>query len=102
MDAVKSDRSMEHNTTSVVIATFNRGARIGRTLDSALGQSISPSEVVVVDDGSTDGTGEWIERQYPSVRVVRSANGGTSAARNRGAAEATGELLLFLDHDDEL
>ena len=87
---------------SVVIATYNRGVRIGRTLDSILRQTRPASEIVVSDDASTDDTAAWIRAHYPTVRVVTFPNGGTSAARNRGAATATGEVLVFLDHDDEL
>jgi glycosyltransferase involved in cell wall biosynthesis len=88
---------------SLIIATFNRGPRIGRTLDSVRAQTRRPDEVVVVDDCSTDGTGEWVREHYPEVRVVRpAANLRTSGARNFGAAAASNELLVFLDHDDEL
>lgn len=87
--------------TSVVIATYNRGARIAPTLDSVLAQTEPPTEVVVVDDCSPDGTGDWVTANYPTVRVVRpERNGGTSAARNFGARTATGDVLVFFDHDD--
>jgi glycosyltransferase involved in cell wall biosynthesis len=87
---------------SLVIGTYNRGPRIARTLDSVLGQTVPPAEIVVIDDGSTDDTGAWVACHYPQVRVVRTVNGGTSAARNHGAQEARSEVLMFLDHDDEL
>jgi glycosyltransferase involved in cell wall biosynthesis len=90
-------------SVSVVIATYNRGLRIQRTLDSVRQQSELPGEIVVVDDASPDRTGAWVKEHYPDVRVVISErNGGTSVARNRGAREATGDVLVFLDHDDEL
>lgn len=89
-------------TVAVVIATFNRASRIARTLDSVRCQSVPASEIIVVDDGSTDTTADWIESHYPEVRLVRTRNGGTSSARNRGAREATSDVLMFLDHDDEL
>ncbi len=89
------------STVSVVIATYNRGPRIAATLDSVLAQTVPPTEVVVVDDCSPDGTGEWVKANYPAVRVVRpERNGGTSSARNFGATAATGDVLMFLDHDD--
>jgi glycosyltransferase involved in cell wall biosynthesis len=87
---------------SLVIAAYNRGSRIAPTLDSALAQTVPLDEILVVDDGSPDGTGAWVAERYPAVRVVRIANRGTSGARNLGASEARGEVLIFLDHDDLL
>ena len=87
---------------SVVIATYNRGERIGRTLESVFRQTKRPAEVIVVDDGSTDDTAAWIRARYPQVSVVAFPNGGSSVARNRGARAATGDILVFLDHDDEM
>jgi glycosyltransferase involved in cell wall biosynthesis len=88
---------------SVIIAAYNRGPRIGLTLDSVVRQTAPANEIVVVDDASTDGTAGWVREHYPDVRVIAcDKNGGTSAARNRGAAEAKGEVLVFLDHDDEM
>jgi len=89
--------------TTLVIATYNRGPRIGATLDSVLAQTRRPDEVVIVDDCSTDGTGDWVRDHYPDVRVVRTPkNLYTSGARNFGARAATGGVLVFLDHDDVL
>lgn len=88
---------------SLVIATHNRGPRIAATLDSALRQSRPFQEIVVVDDCSTDGTGDWVTANYPPVRVVRTPrNLYTSGARNFGAEAAAGDVLFFLDHDDVL
>lgn len=88
-------------TVSIVIPTFNRGALLGPTLDSALNQTRPPLEVLVVDDGSTDGTSDWIEAHYGErVRVLRQPNGGVARARNRGWRAAKGEWIAFLDHDD--
>lgn len=87
--------------TSVVIPVFNRGPLIGPTLDSVLHQTLAPLEILVVDDGSTDGSADWIEAHYgEAVRVIRQSNGGVARARNRGWREARGQWIAFLDHDD--
>ena len=96
-------RSISESRLSLIIATYNRGPRIARTLDSVLRQTIAPMEIIVVDDCSTDGTAEWVRTHYPQVRVVQTPqNSGTSGARNFGARQAVNPLLAFLDHDDEL
>jgi glycosyltransferase involved in cell wall biosynthesis len=88
---------------SVVIPTCNRVAKIGRALRSVLVQTMDDYEVIVVDDGSTDGTQELLASlDFARCRVLRNpVNGGVSAARNRGVAEARGEFIAFLDDDDE-
>ena len=87
---------------SVVIPVYNRGEAVGDTLDSVLRQTWMPLEILVVDDGSTDGSADWIEARYGEVvRVIRQANGGVARARNRGWREAQGEWIAFLDHDDQ-
>lgn len=87
---------------SIVIPAYNRADKIGRTLQSCLAQTDPDFEVVVVDDGSRDGTAERVEAMGdPRIRCIRQANAGASAARNRGAAEARGEHIAFLDSDDE-
>ncbi len=86
---------------SVVVPTYNRAGVLGRALDSVFSQTRQPEQVIVVDDGSTDGTSEVINRDYPLVTCVRQTNAGVSAARNRGIAEANSEWIAFLDSDDE-
>jgi glycosyltransferase involved in cell wall biosynthesis len=87
---------------AVVIATYNRGERLGPTLQSVLAQTMAPGSIVVVDDGSTDDTAAWTRSTYPQATVLTKANGGTSSARNVGVAHVREPLVLFLDHDDIL
>jgi len=86
---------------SAVIPTYNRRAQVGAAIASVLQQTVPVDEIVVVDDGSTDGTAEWIGSRYGAgVTVVRQQNAGVSAARNRGIRAAHGEWIAFLDSDD--
>ena len=90
---------------TVVVPTFERKDTLLRTLEALRVQDCPAEswEAVVVDDGSRDGTPAaveaWIERSGAAVRYVRQENRGAAAARNRGAAEAAGEHLLFIDND---
>jgi hypothetical protein len=85
---------------SVVIAAFNRADLIGETLHSILGQTLAPLEVLVVNDGSTDSTGEVVRRFGDPVREIAIANSGQMVALNRGLAQARGEFVAFCDSDD--
>jgi glycosyltransferase involved in cell wall biosynthesis len=87
---------------SALIPTFNRSAFICRAIDSVLAQTVPVDEIIVVDDGSTDGTAEAIRKQYGSrVTVIEQKNGGVSVARRRAVEQAQGEWIAFLDSDDE-
>lgn len=86
---------------SVVIPLFDKRAFIGATLVSVLAQSLSPREVIVVDDGSTDGGDALVERFGDArVRLIRQANAGPGTARNSGFAAARGEWVALVDADD--
>src|SRR5262245_58858321 len=87
---------------SVIIPCYNGSSYIGSTLESALGQTRPPLEVIVIDDGSTDDSAAIAGSFGPCVRVIRQANQGESTARNVGIAQASGDYLVFLDADDLL
>ncbi len=87
---------------SVIIPTYNRRELVQRALRSVLAQTRRVDEVIVVDDGSTDGTGEALAAAFGDrIVYLRQANAGVSAARNRGLALAHGRYLALLDSDDE-
>jgi glycosyltransferase involved in cell wall biosynthesis len=81
--------------------TFNRRATIMRAVDSVLAQTYRDWELIVVDDGSTDGTAEALRGIDPRVRVLVQPNRGAAAARNTGIAACRGRYITFLDSDDE-
>lgn len=87
---------------STVIPTYNRREELTRAIDSALAQTYGNQEVLVVDDGSTDGTAQMLAQRYSDrVRCICRPNGGVSSARNQGMREARGEFIALLDSDDE-
>jgi glycosyltransferase involved in cell wall biosynthesis len=86
---------------SVIMAAYNAAEHIREALESALMQDWEPLEVVVVDDGSTDTTGEVV-RSFESVRYVRQENAGPAAARNAAIRESRGSLVANFDSDDIL
>jgi glycosyltransferase involved in cell wall biosynthesis len=85
---------------SVIIGAYNAERYLGEAIDSVLAQTHRPLELIVVDDGSTDGTAAVAESYPPPVRCIRQENGGMAASRNRAVPEARGEFLAFLDADD--
>jgi len=86
---------------SVVIPTYNRRKTIGRSIDSVLNQTLFPSEIIVVDDGSTDGTSDYIQSNFPSIRLLQQPNKGVSSARNMGIRSSNSDWVALLDSDDE-
>ena len=92
----------EDLTISAIIPVYNGAATIARALDSVCAQTYNNVvEIIVVDDGSTDDTAQLVHDRYPCVALVRQANAGVSTARNVGVTRAAGELIAFLDADDE-
>jgi glycosyltransferase involved in cell wall biosynthesis len=87
-------------SVAAVIPVYNGAAFVADAIESVLAQTHPVARCVVVDDGSTDGTAEVVERFGPPVRLIRQANAGVAAARNRGAAEASARYVAFLDADD--
>jgi hypothetical protein len=87
---------------TVLIDTYNHELFIEEAINSVLNQNFPASEmeILVVDDGSTDGTSEIVRRFVPHVRLIRKTNGGQASAFNAGIAEAQGEIVTFLDGDD--
>ncbi len=90
-------------TVSVVIPLYNKVDNIARAIDSVLGQTYADFELIIVDDGSTDGSTDVVRRYTDSrIRLIVQKNAGPGAARNSGMREANGEFITFLDADDEL
>ena len=85
---------------SIGASTYNRKDYLKLSLDSLLAQSYPECEIIVVDDGSSDGTGEMMAREYPQIIYVYQENAGDAAAKNHAAREASGKYIVFNDSDD--
>ena len=88
---------------SVVVPCYNVADEIERCVQSLVQQNVGAKEIILVNDGSTDSTGEQVDRlaeMYPEVQVIHQVNGGLSDARNTGIKAATGEYIAFVDSDD--
>ena len=96
---------MNNPFISVIIPVYNMADRVGRCLDSIVSQSFKDIEILLIDDGSTDGAADVIkEYSIADSRIicVRQENSGVSAARNLGIGKASGDYILFIDADDEI
>src|SRR5688572_11791530 len=85
---------------SVIMPVHNRQATVARAINSVLAQTYSNLELIVVDDGSTDGTRDVVERFGPPVKVISQTHAGAYVARNRALRDARGQLIAFIDSDD--
>lgn len=92
---------MTRPSVAVVIPAYNAAPYIGRAIASVRAQKRKVDELVVVDDGSLDGTCDVVAALGEDIRLIRQPNAGPAAARNRGVQEASSELIAFLDADDE-
>jgi glycosyltransferase involved in cell wall biosynthesis len=93
-------KSSESPLVSVMIGVYNCASYLGEAIESVLRQSHHPVELIVVDDGSDDGSGAVAQRYGADVHCIRQARGGMAAARNRAVEEASGSFFAFLDADD--
>jgi glycosyltransferase involved in cell wall biosynthesis len=100
------DRRMHNDIStmplvSVIIPTFNRAHMLGDAIGSVVQQTYPKIEIIVIDDGSTDNTAEFIDQLQDSrIQYIRQDNAGVAAARNRGISASQGEYVAFLDSDD--
>jgi glycosyltransferase involved in cell wall biosynthesis len=91
---------MKPTPVSVVIPTYNSGRLVTEAVESVLGQTAVPAEIIVVDDGSSDDTRDLLMAYQGRIRYIFQKNAGVSAARNHGLCQASCELVAFLDADD--
>lgn len=89
-------------TVSVVVPTYNRAASLPNALNSILAQTFQDLEIIVIDDGSDDATRQLVDTfHHPAIRIFFQENRGPAAARNLGVAQSRGEIISFLDSDDQ-
>ena len=90
---------------SIIVPVYNTASQLPRCIDSILSQSFKDFELIIIDDGSTDGSGKICDDYLDTdnrIRVIHKENGGVSSARNLGLGIASGEWIFFVDSDDEL
>ena len=96
-------RGSVEGLASVIIPSYQSKWCVAEAIDSALNQTYKPIEVVVIDDGSTDGTAEFLDSRFgTSIKVISQINRGLAGARNTGLENSSGEYIQFLDADDLL
>lgn len=93
---------MNQPLISIIVCTYNRKQFLPETIESIFNQQYSPVEIIIIDDGSTDGTEELLKRYAGRVHYYRQENQGITAARNHGCRKAVGELITFQDDDDPM
>src|ERR1700744_3910857 len=87
---------------SAIVPTYNRASYVGRAIDSIVEQSVQPDEIIIVDDGSTDGTSSLLRSRYGDrIQSIQQPNEGVSSARRRGIQASSCDWIAFLDSDDE-
>ena len=87
-------------SVSVIIPCFNSQSTIGDAIRSVINQTYPIHEIIVVDDGSTDNSANFVSEHFPMVTLIKQANMGVSKARNVGIQSATGKWVAFVDADD--
>jgi len=92
---------LERSKVSIIITAYNQRSYLGEAIESALAQSHRNTEIVVVDDGSTDGS-EEVATRFDEIRYIKQKNQGVAAARNVGLRASSGEFIVLLDGDDRL
>ena len=104
MDSTKEangNQSDSRPLVSILMPTYNRVALLERAVQSVVNQTYAHYELIVIDDGSEDGTSDWLAVRFPAVHAVRhGSNRGVAAARNTGLSIARGGIIAFLDSDD--
>ncbi len=103
---MKEDRKTQKITVSIIMPTYNRKNIIEKAVNSVINQTYSEYELIIVDDGSTDGTEDLIKKKYRNylkygkIKYFKQKNGGVSKARNKGLSEAKGNVIAYLDSDN--
>lgn len=94
---------MSNDLVTIVVPVYNVEKYLKRCVESLIKQSYSPVEILLIDDGSTDNSSKMCDtfaNQYPNIKVIHQANGGSSSARNTGTANAQGKYICYVDSDD--